>query len=275
MRRVHGFTLIELLTVIAIIAILSAVIFPVYARAKDSANRSSDASAMNQIRTALQLYKVDQGGYPPALLGYVGRYQSGANQGNVIPANHLTGYLYPKRIDSLETLRPAYNRAPFVEVTTAVWPNQDSRPVGSAPLLDLNGDGTPDDPAGARQLFGPDTVVRTNPANGSSAIAQFYKVSGYEVAENNFPGGKRIELRYTLFWSDFGINGGNALDDPRQLGYADPPESTVITWNGHFRDWSGGVPARGKRDLVLFLGGSVRNVDSRDMNDRSWRMMPQ
>lgn len=36
-RRPNGFTLIELLVVIAIIAILAAILFPVFARAKDAA----------------------------------------------------------------------------------------------------------------------------------------------------------------------------------------------------------------------------------------------
>ncbi|MES1228069.1 MAG: prepilin-type N-terminal cleavage/methylation domain-containing protein, partial [Armatimonadota bacterium] len=63
-----AFTLVELLTVIAIIGLLAAITFPVYSRVKDSANRSGDTTKMNQLRTAIQLYAVDQGGYPPALL---------------------------------------------------------------------------------------------------------------------------------------------------------------------------------------------------------------
>jgi prepilin-type N-terminal cleavage/methylation domain-containing protein len=55
MTRKSGFTLIELLVVIAIISILAAIIFPVFAKAKESALRSSDMTSMNSIRTALQL----------------------------------------------------------------------------------------------------------------------------------------------------------------------------------------------------------------------------
>ena len=39
-RRDRGFTLIELLVVIAIIAILAAILFPVFARARESARRT-------------------------------------------------------------------------------------------------------------------------------------------------------------------------------------------------------------------------------------------
>ena len=105
MSRKRAFTLIELLTVIAIIAILAAIILPVLARAKDNAYRNSDISNMNAIRAALQLYRVDQGAYPPALLGYVTLYASGPNMGQVIPADQLKGFLYNKRVPSLETLR--------------------------------------------------------------------------------------------------------------------------------------------------------------------------
>ena len=69
MKKKQAFTLIELLTVISIIAILSAIIVPVFARAKVNANRSADITSMNEIRTAIQLYRVDQGAYPPAILG--------------------------------------------------------------------------------------------------------------------------------------------------------------------------------------------------------------
>ena len=95
MLKKRGFTLIELLVVIAIIVILTAIIFPVFSRAKNAANRSADISRMNQLRAALQLYKADQGAFPPSLLGYVTLYTSGPQTGNVIPANQLKSYLFP------------------------------------------------------------------------------------------------------------------------------------------------------------------------------------
>lgn len=55
----RAFTLIELLVVIAIIAILAAILFPVFAQAKMAAKKSSDLSNMKQIGTAIQLYLND------------------------------------------------------------------------------------------------------------------------------------------------------------------------------------------------------------------------
>jgi prepilin-type N-terminal cleavage/methylation domain-containing protein len=55
----RGFTLIELLVVIAIIAILAAILFPVFAQAKNAAKKTADLSNLKQLGTAEQLYLAD------------------------------------------------------------------------------------------------------------------------------------------------------------------------------------------------------------------------
>lgn len=57
--RRTGFTLIELLVVIAIIAILAAILFPVFARAREKARQTSCLSNTRQIATALMMYAQD------------------------------------------------------------------------------------------------------------------------------------------------------------------------------------------------------------------------
>jgi prepilin-type N-terminal cleavage/methylation domain-containing protein/prepilin-type processing-associated H-X9-DG protein len=55
----RGFTLIELLVVIAIIAILAAILFPVFAQAREKARQSACLSNLKQIGTALMMYTQD------------------------------------------------------------------------------------------------------------------------------------------------------------------------------------------------------------------------
>ncbi|MBI3922819.1 MAG: DUF1559 domain-containing protein [Armatimonadetes bacterium] len=54
-----GFTLIELLVVIAIIAILAAILFPVFARAREKARQASCQSNLKQISLAFMMYSQD------------------------------------------------------------------------------------------------------------------------------------------------------------------------------------------------------------------------
>ncbi len=62
----RAFTLIELLVVIAIIAILAAILFPVFAKARERAQKASCLSNNNQIGKALMMYVDDnEGSYPP------------------------------------------------------------------------------------------------------------------------------------------------------------------------------------------------------------------
>jgi len=62
----RGFTLIELLVVIAIIAILAAILFPVFARAREKARQTSCLSNVKQIMLAVQQYVQDYDERMPA-----------------------------------------------------------------------------------------------------------------------------------------------------------------------------------------------------------------
>jgi len=59
MRKSKAFTLIELLVVIAIIGILAAMVFPVFARARESARKTVCLSNVKNIALAVQMYLAD------------------------------------------------------------------------------------------------------------------------------------------------------------------------------------------------------------------------
>jgi len=67
LRRRAGFTLIELLVVIAIIGILAAMVFPVFARARESARKAVCLSNVKNIALAINMYLSDNNDtFPPA-----------------------------------------------------------------------------------------------------------------------------------------------------------------------------------------------------------------
>lgn len=67
-RRQSAFTLIELLVVIAIIAILAAILFPVFAQARESARRTTCLSNVKQMGVAFAMYTQDFDETTPAVI---------------------------------------------------------------------------------------------------------------------------------------------------------------------------------------------------------------
>jgi len=76
-----GFTLIELLVVIAIIAILAAILLPVFARARENARKSTCQNNLKQIGLAFRQYSQDYDEILPRGSGYVASATVAATQG--------------------------------------------------------------------------------------------------------------------------------------------------------------------------------------------------
>ncbi|MCC7493530.1 MAG: prepilin-type N-terminal cleavage/methylation domain-containing protein [Fimbriimonadaceae bacterium] len=76
MRRQRGFTLVELLVVIAILALLAAILFPVFAKARERARVAACASNLKQLGSALQLYADDYEEFFPNAVDWADRHFS-------------------------------------------------------------------------------------------------------------------------------------------------------------------------------------------------------
>ncbi len=93
-KRSRGFTLIELLVVIAIIGILAAMVFPVFARARESARKTICLGNVKNLSLAIQMYLSDNSDklppfeHRPEVLGYFDPMPYGGN-----PAGTWFGFL--------------------------------------------------------------------------------------------------------------------------------------------------------------------------------------
>ncbi|HEX3000266.1 MAG TPA: prepilin-type N-terminal cleavage/methylation domain-containing protein [Armatimonadota bacterium] len=93
-HRSKGFTLIELLVVIAIIAILAAILFPVFARARENARKATCLSNAKQIATGLMMYLQDYDQcYPYYMVSRPG--VSGTNMYNACRMDSWPQAIYP------------------------------------------------------------------------------------------------------------------------------------------------------------------------------------
>lgn len=81
LRTQNGFTLIELLVVIAIIAILAAILFPVFAQAKAAAKNTADLSNGKEIGLAVKLYLTDYDDTLPIFMAYQPNPRTDAHEG--------------------------------------------------------------------------------------------------------------------------------------------------------------------------------------------------
>lgn len=109
-RNAQGFSLVELLVVIAVIAILAAIIFPVFFSAQERSRQATVLSNYRKISDALAKYQLDNGRPPKVLFGYADTAASMEAVRILVPGSqpHYDG-LYPNYINDVSVFQDPNN----------------------------------------------------------------------------------------------------------------------------------------------------------------------
>jgi prepilin-type N-terminal cleavage/methylation domain-containing protein len=233
--RWGGFTLIELLVVIGIIAVLAAIVIPVYARAQEKARQATCLSNMHAIVTAIKMYQMDYRDFPPPydpVTGYGG-----------ITSLYLADYL-----TATKSLRCPDDRSDiktYVDFFTAADLPPEQEFVGSA--VPWSDDYYIKHYSSYNCMPGVDPAVSGTPPLPTRDY-QLYNYYGYD---------------------GYGLSHLSTVDADADVGRTYPstsskfagltnrwtPDETIITHCPFHRDFFGGQAAW--QDVVLRLGGNA------------------
>ena len=182
MRR--GFTLIELLVVIAIIAILAAILFPVFARAREKARQASCMSNLKQIGLGLKMYCQDYDETNTRMY-YTGPYRWHEAVAPYVRNHDLFRCLSSGQlVDSFSGLYMSYGMNSF-NFDPGVYPTFWNGPA-DAEILDPSG-----------TIWVTDSMHPTDPAQGS-----YYVGGGAVFAEPVTRVGYRHNEMFNALWYD-------------------------------------------------------------------------
>lgn len=237
-----GFSLIEMLVVMAIIAILAGIIFPLATTMREKGNQSACASNLQSIGQALKLYRLDERSYPPALYGFL-------IEGDTVP----TTFLYPHYARSRREFKCPDNPNRLDE-TKLGGPFSGSKMPNALPQerVPKPGGGYDDKPI----IDKPIAYYLFDSYDGGCLVPQVRVNVPMQPASTGPTG---YELHYRRDWAFFG-----ASDTDRELLNRNPEDGTFVTACTYHRKYNGTALLAGPSswDIVLFLDGHTERIPS-------------
>jgi len=292
--REGGFTLLELLTVIAIISVLAAIIFPLAGTVREQARASDCMTKLHQMYVAARVYKEDEGAFPPALMGFVEvqttdpactadpaipRHIPYGGAGSPVGMDQLlNGFLYREQIKDTSTFRcPDAPASAGNRITVAYFPNTQSSDPSQPYYWEaawigdfLKNQGCPSDGYGTVDCFW--DVSPSDPCVGHLYLQPryFYVADSYDIGPRIGPDGRPVtkpdgsvifDRHYSPDWT--GVKG---LDDlPNQLKYSNPPADTTLLT---YCTWHQATASTGSV-LAINLAGTARKIKTEIMLKRA------
>jgi prepilin-type N-terminal cleavage/methylation domain-containing protein/prepilin-type processing-associated H-X9-DG protein len=173
-RTSKGFTLIELLVVIAIISILAAILFPVFARARENARRTSCLSNMKQMGLGMMQYMQDYDEVYP--MHYNGTLRWPQMMNPYVKSNQL--YDCPSR-DAGFTYAGDYGSAGAIGYGMNYWLNSYYYPSTAQPGIKMATIQRPAETVWIAEINGVPRGTPLSSANAYQSYPSYYgKVSG-------------------------------------------------------------------------------------------------
>ena len=273
-----AFTLIEILIVIAIIALLAALLFPAFNRARESGRQTTCATNLQQISIAVQQYFQDERRYPDSLVDLLpegAKYDDGTTSPTPVPtiAPNVTGYLKngsdgllcPN--DDLDNSIPRSSygslskTVPARPTDFATNPNADvGRYAYNYWGYDADGFAYPDASTAATNTS-TGSLLLVVPKDGAGTDLQFYHSSmgPPTAAQKQRP--QRNVLRYSL---------ANRFAPPSTIVlhcmFHRVQTADNLIAPGQLGDASAGSGSKNARDIVLRLDGSAKSVNVSEWN---------
>jgi type II secretory pathway pseudopilin PulG len=253
--------MIELLTVIAIIAILAAIIFPVFGTARESVRRGACISNMQKLSQAVKLFQLDNRRYPDYLYGPAmnsdGTRKTDNSPNAQLSMSQVAGYLraVPRQGQPDAALISAIQR----EYRNSLFPEY----INDLSVYKCPNNTDVDTPNTAAGLA---TRLERAPNNQAVVVTQgFYRYDSYDanptIATASTLDPNTLQARYSRVWEPL-LNGtqlaGLSTEDreryQNQLVFREPSSDTYITMCTYH------VP-KGKI-IVLWLNGSAKVLDT-------------